>query len=336
MKNQKVKAFAERNGSWLFAAAGCLVLWVLMGVFGNGGVSVRSLIDNAYTASFLAIAGLAQMLVVTTGRGAIDLSIPGMITLGAYMSMGLCNGQNSLIIPALLAIVAAGALVGFLNSMMVIYLKIPAIIATMAMNYLIVTITMLIGHQFNVFAVPSILKNIATFRVAGVPIIIVLVILLAALVHFLLTSTTYGKSLLSTGQNLEAARLAGVQVVKTEVLTYIFAAVLAGLCGALISARVTGAYLGMGNNYQMDSIACIVVGGTLMSGGRANAAGTFVGSLFLYLIISCMQLMGANAGMQSVVKGALIIVVLLIGASENRRGRQKKYHKSASSEAKAS
>lgn len=76
-----------------------------------------------------------------------------------------------------------------------------------------------------------------------------------------------------------------MDVGKTQILTYVFAAVLAGLCGALISARVTGAYLGMGNSYQMDSIACIVVGGTLMSGGRANAAGTLVGSLFLYLII---------------------------------------------------
>ena len=91
MNNPKVKAFVGRNGSWLFASVGCIVLWILMGLFGSGGVSLRSLIDNAYTASFLAIAGIAQMLVVTTGRGAIDLSIPGMITLGAYTSMGICN-----------------------------------------------------------------------------------------------------------------------------------------------------------------------------------------------------------------------------------------------------
>lgn len=327
MKNVKARAFVSRNGSWLFAAVGCIVLWVLMGLFGSGGISIRALIDNAYTASFLAIAGIAQMLVVTTGRGAIDLSIPGMITLGAYISMGVCNGSNAMIIPALLVVVASGILVGFLNSIMVINLKIPAIIATMAMNYLIITITMLIGRNFNVFTVPSVLTNIATFRIAGIPIVIILVVLLAVLVHFTISSTTYGKSLLAMGQNKEAARLAGVNVVKVEVLTYVFAAVLAGLCGALISARVNGAYLGMGNNYQMDSIACIVVGGTLMSGGRANTIGTLVGSLFLYLIISCMQLMGANSGIQSIVKGALIVFILLIGASENSKTRRTQYHK---------
>lgn len=324
MKNVKTKAFFSRNGSWILAMLGSIVLWILMGLSGNG-ISIRSLIDNAYTASFLAIAGLAQMLVVTTGRGAIDLSIPGMITLGAYVSMGVCNGNNAMIIPAILLVVLLGVIVGLLNSSMVIFLGIPAIIATMAMNYIIVTGTMLINNTFNVFTIPSILKAIVQTRVMGIPIIIGVVIILALLIHFLLSATSYGKSLLAMGQNLEAARLASVKVIKIEVLTYVFASVFAGIAGALISARVTGAYLGMGDNYQMESIACIVIGGTLMSGGRANAFGTLVGSLFLYLTISSMQLMGADAGIQSVVKGVLIIALLLVGASEN--GEQRDYRR---------
>lgn len=330
MNNPKFKKFISNNGSWVFAAIGCIVLWLLMGIFGNG-IDPRSLIDNTYTASFLCIAGIAQMLVVTTGRGAIDLSIPGMITLGAFTCMGMCNGQNSMIIPALLVVILEGCIVGFLNSMMVINFKIPAIIATMAMNYIIVTATMLINNKFNVFTTPSILNAIATARVAGIPIMIFIVLALVILVWFVLRSTTYGKSLLSMGQNLEAARLAGVAVVKTEIITYMAASILACIAGALISARVTGAYLGMGDNFQMESIACIVVGGTLMSGGRANAIGTYVGSIFLYLIVSTMQIMNANAGIQNVVKGALIIVVLLIGASENISKNQKKYQKKAAS-----
>ena len=328
MNKVNVKSFFERNGSWIFAAVGCVVLWVLMGVAGNG-LSFQSLINNAYTAAFLGIAGLAQMLVVSTGRGAIDLSIPGMITLGAYLGMGIMNGKNSMIIPAFLVIIAVGCVVGILNSMMVAYLKIPAIIATMAMNYIIVTGTMLIDHSFNVFTIPSIMSTIVKFRIAGIPVIIFFVIALTFLINYLLTSTTYGKSLLSLGQNLEAARLAGVRVVKVQMITYVISSVFSGISGALLSARNTGAYLGMGDNYQMDSIACIVIGGTLMSGGRANAAGTLVGSLFLYMVISAMQLLGANAGMQNAVKGALIVIVLLIGASDKKLSREVKYKKNA-------
>ena len=318
----RVKQFV-RNNNWVYVAAVTILLWLLMGA-ATGNLSVRTLIDNAYTASFLAMIALGQMLVVTTGRGAIDLSLPGMVTLGAYVSMGLCNGENSMIIPALAVVILCGIVVGLCNSLMVIYLKLPAIIATMAMNYIIVTATMLINNSFNVFTSPSILAGIATMRIAGIPLMVFLVIALALLIHYLLSATTYGKSLLAMGQNLEAARLAGVRVVKVEILTYLFAAVLAGLAGALISARVTGAYLGMGDNYQMESIACCVVGGTLMSGGRANAIGTLFGSLFLYMIVSAMQLLGADAGMQSYVKGALIIVVLLAGASDAVSAKRRK------------
>lgn len=116
-----------------------------------------------------------------------------------------------------------------------------------------------------------------------------------------------------------------------------FAAVLAGLCGILIPARVTGVYLGMDSSYQMDGITCIVMGGILMSDGRADAAGTLVGSLFLYPIISYVQSMETNAGMQSMVKGTLIIAVLLIGAAENSdKNLRKKCEGSTACEIKTS
>ncbi len=160
------------------------------------------------------------------------------------------------------------------------------------MNYIIVTGTMLINNTFNVFTIPSILKAIVQTRVNGNP------------DHhrrrdhscpdhaFSASLDAVWQVPAGDGAEFEAARLASVRVIRVEMLTYVLAAVFAGIAGALISARVTGAYLGMGDNYQMESIACIVIGGTLMSGGRANAFGTLVGSLFLYLTISSMQLMG--------------------------------------------
>ena len=90
--------------------------------------------------------------------------------------MGICYGSNAMIIPALLVVICEGIVVGFLNSMMVIKLKMPAIIATMAMNYIIITVTMLINKHFNVFSTPSILKALVTYRIGNtVPIIILIV-----------------------------------------------------------------------------------------------------------------------------------------------------------------
>lgn len=186
----------------------------MIGTYSDSDLSLKSPIDNAYTASLLAVAGPVRMLVVTTRRDAINPPVPDMITLGVCVSMGLCNGQNSMILPVLLAVVTSGVLVGFLSSMIVVHLEIPAIIATMIMGYLIVTVTMLIGHNFNVFTMPSILKDIMAFRIVEMPAMVLPAVSLALAIHFLLISTVYGKGLLAAGQGLGMAHLMGVDVGK--------------------------------------------------------------------------------------------------------------------------
>ena len=303
-------AFVRRN-NWLWAALGALLLWFVMGLH-SGRLNLESLITNAYTASFLAIVGIGQMLVVTTGRGAIDLSIPGVITLAAYVSMSIVGGNNAMVIPGLLVLIAMGAAIGFLNGVFVIWLRIPSIIATMAMNYILITMSLIINRGFAEFETCTVLLGVTRNRILGIPLIIYLVALLAVAVHFMLVRTGYGRSLQALGQNLEAARLAGVKVVRVELATYMLSAILAAVAGMLVSARVGGAFLGMGDSYMLETVASIVIGGTLISGGKANCAGTLAGAMFLGLIVTAMQIMGFDVGAQNVAKGALIIVVLLV------------------------
>ena len=134
---KKVKKYIKEN-NWVWAAVGAFLLWFVMGI-SSGRLNLESFLSNAYTAAFLAILAFGQMLVVTSGRGAIDLSIPGVLTLMAFVSMSIINGENKNVPLAILVIVVLGAVIGFLNSVMVIYLQIPAIIATMAMNYILTT-----------------------------------------------------------------------------------------------------------------------------------------------------------------------------------------------------
>lgn len=303
-------AFVRRN-NWIWAALGALLLWFVMGLH-SGRLNLESLITNAYTAAFLAIVGIGQMLVVTTGRGAIDLSIPGVITLAAYVSMSIVGGNNAMVIPGLLVLIAMGAAIGFLNGVFVIWLRIPSIIATMAMNYILITMSLIINRGFAEFEICTVLLAVTRSRILGIPLIIYLVALLAAAVHFMLVRTGYGRSLQALGQNIEAARLAGVKVVRVELATYMLSAVLAAVAGMLVSARVGGAFLGMGDSYMLETVASIVIGGTLISGGKANCAGTLAGAMFLGLIVTAMQIMGFDVGAQNVAKGALIIVVLLV------------------------
>ena len=309
-----------KENNWVWAAVGAFLLWLVMGL-ASGRMNLESFLSNAYTASFLALLAFGQMLVVSTGRGSIDLSIPGVLTLMAFISMKIIDGQDANVITALLTVAALSALIGVCNGLIVVFLKMPAIIATMAMNYILTTAALLINKHFSVFAVAPFLQSVTRLRIFGVQLMIYLVILLAVGLWLILNKTSYGKSLMALGQNLDAARLAGIKVVRVQIMTYVFSSLLAGSAGILISARVGGALLGMGDSYLLETIAAIVVGGTLISGGKANVPGALAGCLFLGLVVTAMQIMGFSVGAQRIAKGALIIAVLLIGTI---RGRRKK------------
>lgn len=307
----KIKKYIQEN-NWVWAAAGAFLLWFIMGI-SSGRLNLESFLSNAFIASFLVILSFGQMLVVTSGRGAIDLSIPGVLTLMAFISMSIINGSNANLPLALFVVVLLSALIGALNGLMVLYLQIPAIIATMAMNYILTTAALLINKNFSIFSIAPVLNNLIQTRIGGVQLMIYLVLLLSVGFWFLLNRTPYGKSLQALGQNREAARLAGIKVNRVEILTYSFSSILTGISGILISARVGSAILGMGDDYTLETIASIVVGGTLISGGKANVPGTLAGCLFLGLIVTAMQIMGFSVGAQNIAKGALIILILLIG-----------------------
>lgn len=297
--------------SWIWAVAGTVVLWISLGVVSKN-LSMESFYANAYTASYLGLVALGQMLVITSGRGAIDLSIPGVITMAAYVSMGIVNGSDAQLLVGVAAVVALGIAIGLLNGALVVYVKIPPIIATMAVSYILITLTLLYNRGFAVFKICPILLGVTRNRLFGIPVMIFIVAAAALAVDFVIRRTTYGRALLAVGQNIDAARLAGINTVRVEIIAYVISGVLAGIGGLLIAARVGGAFLGMGDTYMLESVGSVVIGGTLISGGKAVTGGTLAGGLFLGFIITTMQVAGFDIGIQNIVKGFLIIAVLVV------------------------
>lgn len=300
-----------RRATWLFAVIGSLALWLAMGGI-TGNLTVESLVSNGVSAAFLAIPAIGQMLVVTTGRGAIDLSIPGMITLSAFLATGISDGRNSMLWVALIVIIAVAVIVGALNAAMVLLLKIPPIIATVAMGYFLTTASLLYNEGFAAFAIAPVLTSLNRGRLLGIPYIFILLAVLAGMVSYVLGRTPYGKALSAVGQNLEASYLAGVRIHWVQVAAYIACSVLAGISGTLISARVGGAFLGMGDSFMLETVGAVVIGGTLIFGGKASTIGTLAGALFLMLVSTAMQVAGLPIGGQNIVKGMIIVIVLLL------------------------
>lgn len=313
----KLQTFVKTK-YWAWSAIGCVLMFLVVSAI-SGKVSYMSLTANFTIACYLTICALGQMIVMTTGRGAFDLSIPNMITLSAFLTMGLINGENRNFLPVLLLVILVGIVVGLVNSFLVIKMRITSMIATLAVGYILSTITSIYNRTFNCLTVCGVMQSFMRVKLAGIPLICFVVVAIVAAVAFMFRSVTYGRALLALGQNKRAAQLAGIKVNLVETIAYVMSAVLAAICGFFLSGRVGGAFLGMGDSYLMDTVGSVVIGGTLASGGRAVPVGTLFGALFLCFVVTGMQVANFSTGMQNVVKGAIIILVLILSSSKSKK-----------------
>ncbi|TPJ15065.1 ABC transporter permease [Mesorhizobium sp. B2-7-3] len=306
--------WAQKN-RWVWSAIGVLVLWLVLSIVTNR-FSLSSLSGIILSASFLTVVGIGQMFVVTTGRGNIDLSVASVITLSAFVALLTIKGQDANLAIGVGAAILLGLAVGGLNSLLVVGLNIPAIIATLATGYVLATATLLSNRAISGFAVSPLLKTLATGRVSGVPIMAVIAIVGVAAAAFVLRYTVFGQLLSAVGQNRTAARLAAIRNNRIIASAFIISAVLASLNGLLLGAYIGGAFLEMGQPYLLQSIAAVVLGGTLIFGGSASAVGTLFASILLILIVTTMQIVGLPPGAQDIVQGIVVIFVLALAGRQ--------------------
>jgi ribose transport system permease protein len=310
---------AVKEIPWLWAAVGTFVMWVLVGLFAHN-LNLESLVATSTNASFLAIVALGQMLVVTTGGGAIDLSIPSVITLSAFLSAGIASGSDLKALYAVPIVLLIGAFIGLVNAFTVLFLRIAPIIATLGTGYIITTAILIYNPYFTTAYVAPILLHVARDRLFGVlPVVLLITIVIVILLSLMLTQTRYGKCLTAVGQNLDAARLTGMPVNLIQGIAYVLCSTLAAFGGIMISAQVNGAFLGLGDPYLLQTVGSVVVGGTLIFGGRAVPLGTLLGSLFLVLLVTAMQVAGLKIGGQLVAEGLFIMLVLFLATERTRQ-----------------
>ncbi|MEI9412620.1 ABC transporter permease [Mesorhizobium salmacidum] len=306
--------WAQKN-RWVWSAIGVLLLWLVLSVVTNR-FSLSSLSGIMLSASFLTVVGIGQMFVVTTGRGNIDLSVASVITLSAFVALLTIKGQDANLAIGVGAAILLGLAIGGLNSLLVVGLNIPAIIATLATGYVLATATLLSNRTIAGFAVSPLLKTLATGRIAGVPIMAAIAIVGVAATSFVLRYTVFGQLLSAVGQNRTAARLAAIRNNRVIASAFIISSVLASLNGLLLGAYIGGAFLEMGQPYLLQSIAAVVLGGTLIFGGSASAVGTLFASILLILIVTTMQIVGLPPGAQDIVQGIVVIFVLALAGRQ--------------------
>jgi ribose transport system permease protein len=294
--------------SWSFLAA--LLVWVLSFTIagqGAGGMLVAALSFSAFTV----MVGLGQMFVITLGPGNVDLSIPATIGLASAVAMKVMGGQDSMIALGLLAALACGLAIGGFNYLLIRLLRIPPIVATLSASLIIQSVGISYGRGLQIKP-PAALTEFTFTRVLGAPVLAVAAVLLSIAAAVVLQRTIYGRTVLAAGQNMRAARFAGLSVEPARFITYVLCGALAALCGALLAGFSGGSSLSMGREYLLSSIAVVVLGGTSVAGGRANVPGLWGGALFLFMVSTLLNTAGFGSGLRDVFTGLIIVAGIAI------------------------
>jgi ribose transport system permease protein len=310
---------ANRNGvfaqPWIWSYLGALLVWLAAIVFTRGYGAGGMITAGLALAVFSVITGVAQMFVITLGPGNVDLSLPANIGLASAVAMKVMGGSDSMIAVGLLAALASGGGIGIANYLLIWLLRIPPIIATLSASFIIQSMGISYGRGLQIKPPPA-FADFTTAQVAGIPVLAIGTVIFTIGAGVLLHRTIYGRAVLAIGQNPRAAWLAGIRVERIRCATYVLSGALGGIGGALLAGYFRGSSLEIGDEYLLTSIALVVIGGTSVSGGRANVVGLWGAGLFLVLLLTMLNTFGVSAGIRFVVTGLVIIGVIIAAGGQ--------------------
>jgi ribose transport system permease protein len=286
----------------LFAGA-----WVFLPAFGQP----RNLANVLAAAVPLAIVSVGQTWVVLTGG--IDISVAAVMSLGLTMSMGLMAGGEGNLALALVLPVLAGCLVGVVSGGTVVGLRVPPFMATLGTASIVQGIVFAYTNYSTYGSPHPAIIRIGFTSWGPVPALLLLFLPLGAMALFIQNSTRAGQHLYALGDDEAAARHKGIATNRLKLGVYVLCGGAAALAGVALATRQGGGEPLGGSGYEWSSVAAVVIGGTVLRGGRGGVAGTFLAVLILGIVENALNLTGISAFWQSAIRG--LIVLVAVGAS---------------------
>jgi ribose transport system permease protein len=295
----------------LIALLLAVALFFLGGLLAPGFVNLAQAINIIRLSAFLGIISAGQTLVIISGGEGIALSIGAIVTLSAILVFRIVDGQNSMVLPALAVALLAGTAFGALNGLGVTALGVPPLVMTLGMagvvqgSILVLTQGQLVGKTAPIM--PTLISHPL---ILGVPGVVVIWGLVGLGMWLLLERTVYGKRLFAVGVNRTTSRLSGVRVPRTVLLTYALSGLLSALGGFMLLGFTQSVFLNLGERYLFPSVAAVVVGGTVLAGGKGSYWGTMSGALVLTLIGSLLTAVQLPEAARQIILGATLLVLL--------------------------
>lgn len=294
--------------TYVWVWIGVILIYILALWLTPNQASLSGLAAALPYVGLLAIVTIGQTLVVMQ-RG-MDFSVVGIILMTG-MCVGTLTKAGWGIGAAVIGSIVLGLIAGLVNGLIVVYLRITPLVATLAANGLYLSIALILSNGAPVKVAPA-LKEFARSRIGGISWIFIIAVVLLVVVAFLLSRSVLGKRFTAVGSNPSTANASGIPVNSYILLAYALAGALYGAAGVLLAAHVGDSRMTSGGDYLMASIAAVVIGGTPLTGGRGSLVASFGGAVFVTLLTELVLGLGASKAIQLLVQALVLIVAVAL------------------------
>ncbi|MET4638428.1 ABC transporter permease [Mycetocola sp. 2940] len=322
-----------------------IVLVIIFALLSDSFLTFNNLLTMTKHVAYNAILALGMLFVIL--KGGIDLSVGSTVGLSGVVAGVLLQGWQLdlfgvVVYPPVWVVVlcslAVGTLVGWINGILVTKFSVAPFIATLGMLYVARGAALLIsnGSTYPRLGGEEALGNtgfglIGGGRLLGIPTAIWIMVVFALVAAFVLTRMPFGRWVYATGGNERAAELSGVPVQRVKLRVYMISGFCAATTGLIISSELTSAAPQLGESFELNAIAAVVIGGAALTGGRGNVRGVLIGAFVIGFLSDGLVIVGVSTFWQITIKGAVIILAVMLDQAQQRIKRSKNAALAASS-----
>jgi ribose transport system permease protein len=317
------KTFLDRlsklNISWrdMGTVAGLVIMVIVFSSLSDVFLSQRNLVNILQQSSINACIAIGMTLVIISGG--IDLSVGPAAALSAVLSGTLLMAGSPVPIVILIAL-TVGLCCGLLNGVLIAFAGLQPFIVTLGTLSLFRALALIFTGGNPVLGLPNEFRQLFSSQLFGLPVPVIVVAILAIIATVLLKKTPLGEYILAVGGNEEAARVSGVPIARTKVLTYMISGGLASFAAVILMARLGAAEPTLGNLWELEAIAASAIGGASLMGGKGSIFGTILGAVVLGAMRNGLTLLNVQAFYQLLATGIIIILAMLVDRLARGRG----------------
>ncbi len=309
-----IKRLVLTQPIWIFLVA-CILFFSLTS---EHFFAVQNFSNILVQTSTIGLIALGMTLVMINGN--IDLSVGAVVALAA--SLAVCLQEPLGLIPAVIVGLLSGVMLGFINGMLVWKTGVDAFIVTLGAMIGVRGLVFVYTQEQSFYASNFAFSDFGASSVGPIPTLALIFIVVAILMHWILSSTLHGRNTYAVGGNREAAINAGIRVGPHMVINFMIVGFLAALAGLTLSSQMGASTPNLGRDFELWTITAVVLGGTKLTGGTGNIIGTVGGVLAIGVLRNGMNLLQVPAFYVLVIMGAILIVVLFIDKQLTRVGTE--------------